>query len=212
MLCGTECVSATIRDRNTKFRKPVEELRVATFTCEVCGNEKTIAASRMKKGNAKFCSNRCRGLWCASDEKTIERCRRIAATGRPAWTESSAKGHREKMSGSNNPAWKGGVTLRNRHGSYAAVKYVRCPTEYIAMARTDGYVMEHRIIVACILGRTLLRTEVVHHMNHDPTDNRQENLALFSSNKDHKMFEWTGSPSPIWQGSMPSTIAESSGA
>jgi hypothetical protein len=68
------------------------------------------------------------------------------------------------------------------------------------MARKDGYVMEHRIIVARAMGRLLLRKEVVHHVNHDVEDNRLENLELFASNKDHKSYEWLGSPPPLWRG------------
>jgi hypothetical protein len=40
-----------------------------------------------------------------------------------------------------NPAWKGGVTYFKTHGNYIGVKYVRCPEEYLVMARKDGYVM-----------------------------------------------------------------------
>lgn len=68
------------------------------------------------------------------------------------------------------------------------------------MARTDGYVMEHRLVVANALGRPLVRTECVHHINHDPLDNRLENLELFASNRDHKLYEWWGIPMPIWSG------------
>lgn len=58
------------------------------------------------------------------------------------------------------------------------------------MARKDGYIMEHRLIMATHMGLFLLRTEVVHHINHDPHDNRIENLELFSSNAEHKREEW----------------------
>jgi hypothetical protein len=67
------------------------------------------------------------------------------------------------------------------------------------MARKDGYVMEHRLVVARAMGRCLLRSEVVHHENHDPQDNRLENLALFASNRDHKLYEARGTPDPIWR-------------
>jgi len=80
------------------------------------------------------------------------------------------------------------------------------------MARKDGYVMEHRLFVAQAIGRPLLRTECVHHEDHDPTNNALDNLALFVSNRDHKLYEHHGSPAPIWQGSMPSTSPGSFGA
>jgi len=68
------------------------------------------------------------------------------------------------------------------------------------MARKDGYIMEHRLIVAKAMGRILKRREVVHHINHDPQDNRPKNLQLFASNQDHKLYEHHGTPAPIWQG------------
>ena len=92
--------------------------------------------------------------------------------------------------GEKNPAWKGGVTYWRKHGNYKPIKYVRCPAEFLAMARKDGYIMEHRLVMAKSLGRNLLRTEVVHHINHDPHDNRLENLELFASNGEHKRVEW----------------------
>lgn len=109
------------------------------------------------------------------------------------------------MSGDRNPAWKGGVTYFRKHGNYKPIKYVRCPAEYLSMARKDGYVMEHRLIVAQILNRPLLRCEVVHHEDHDPQNNHPHNLTLFASNTAHKLYEHRGSPEPIWRGSLHST-------
>jgi hypothetical protein len=109
--------------------------------------------------------------------------------GRSGWTDASRASARAKMSGPNNPAWKGGITFKRNKGNYVGPKYVRCPPDFLAMARGDGYVMEHRLVVARALGRILSRTEVVHHRNHDTRDNREENLELFPSNREHKLAE-----------------------
>jgi hypothetical protein len=61
--------------------------------------------------------------------------------------------------------------------------------EFLSMARADGYVMEHRLLMAMIVRRPLKRSEVVHHIDHDPSNNDPENLMLFRSNGAHKRFE-----------------------
>lgn len=74
---------------------------------------------------------------------------------------------------------------------------VRSSTGYIWIAvkehpyaRMPGhYVFEHRLIIEEYLGRYLKPTEEVHHLNSIKTDNRLENLQLFSSHAEHMKAE-----------------------
>ena len=91
--------------------------------------------------------------------------------------------------GADNPAWKGGVTIRKAKGNYIGARYVRCPPAWQMMARPDGYIAEHRLVMAQWIGRALTPVEVVNHKNHDPRDNRRENLELYPTNGDHKRGE-----------------------
>lgn len=69
--------------------------------------------------------------------------------------------------------WKGGK--RNNHG-YVHVRAYGHPN-----ASKDGYVFEHRKIMADHIGRPLERNELVHHKNGIRSDNRIENLELLTS-------------------------------
>lgn len=149
----------------------------------------------------------CKAMFLHYRKATGHYCSQTCCGKAKNWLKQhSANGKGKKrpgkgLAGPRNPAWKGGLTFFKRKGKYAnqSIKYVRCPEEFMDMARKDGYVMEHRLLVAMTLGRSLLRTECVHHINHDATDNKIENLMLFATNADHKRYEHGQPIKPLWQ-------------
>lgn len=47
----------------------------------------------------------------------------------------------------------------------------------------EGYIMEHDLIMECLIGRHLRKDEVVHHKNKIRDDNRKENLQLMTKSE-----------------------------
>lgn len=94
-----------------------------------------------------------------------------------------------QIMGINNGNWKGGITYTRSKGNYRGVKYIRCPNDFLLMARMDGYVAEHRLCMANHLKRILQKEEVVHHLDHNSYNNKIDNLMLFKNNREHKKYE-----------------------
>jgi len=97
--------------------------------------------------------------------------------------------HREKVvktlrqgAGEKNAAWKGG-----KYTSKEGYVFVRQPLH--PLARGNGYVAEHRLVMEEILGRILERCEVVHHINGIKSDNRPDNLIVLT-HQTHAAEHW----------------------
>lgn len=82
--------------------------------------------------------------------------------------------HARGVSGPAHNQWKNG-RIRHTNGYMT----VHVGKEH-SMANSKGYAYEHRLILADYLGRDLLKTELVHHIDLDPTNNALENLLLVS--------------------------------
>lgn len=182
-VCSNECMRQAMAVPRPQTRIPAAQRKMTLIHCAVCGKEKWVPNAWIRRIKTPTCSKKCNGVLRGQEWK------KHAHKGRQSWTADSKASYKEKMTGAKNPAWKGGITYFKQHGNYTGIKYVRCPEEYLAMARKDGYVMEHRLIMAKSLKRCLSRIECVHHINHDTADNRIENLMLFKSNQEHKTYE-----------------------
>ena len=146
------------------------------YTCTNCGKSFIAENYRVRK----YCSMHCRNEHIARKPQSCLVC------GRTFMPKQSGKVCCSNTCGSRYAAMIRSTT----QGFCITSKGYRmlCQPEH-PMASKAGYVMEHRLLMAQKLQRPLLRAEVVHHVNHNPQDNRIENLQLFDSNKAHKIAE-----------------------
>jgi hypothetical protein len=68
--------------------------------------------------------------------------------------------------------------IRHRSDGYIGIYMPFHPN-----AASDGYVMEHRLVMERCIGRYLCENEVVHHINYNRSDNRIENLKLMTASE-----------------------------
>jgi hypothetical protein len=112
----------------------------------------------------------------------------IAKKGKPTWASlnkeivsQKMKGRKitwsdkisEALKGEKNYNWKGGIRI-DQQG------YIQeyCPQH--PFANNHGYVMQHRLVMEKHLGRYLLPTELVHHINGNKQSNVIENLMKWT--------------------------------
>lgn len=80
-----------------------------------------------------------------------------------------------------NRAWAGGGHPQRR-------RYTEVPAHEHPLAKSNGWMKEHRLVMEKKIGRPLKPGEVVHHIDGDVTNNHPDNLLLFPDNESHLRF------------------------
>ena len=89
-----------------------------------------------------------------------------------------ANGHGSR--GHNNPSWRGGERIISEKGR----RMIWVGTGH-HLAGKSGYAVRARVVAEKELGRKLVSTEVVHHLNGDQSDDRPHNLAVLEGQSEH---------------------------
>lgn len=126
---------------------------------------------------------RCGGLFCGGSIRVVP----VYTTYAENFTGQCRQcAHAYDRSGT----WTGG-----RKKSRAGYILVKLPPNhpFFSMAhKSDGHVLEHRLVVAESIGRPLRDDEIVHHINGKKDNNRLENLQLFARHEYHFGYQPAG--------------------
>lgn len=125
-------------------------------------------------------------VWVQCSQCKDERWTSVQTTERDFYTGlcrrclSKNRAARFLRRGEDSPMWKGG---RHKDKEGYMVVYAHTNSPYYPMASQGGYIREHRLVMAKHLGRCLLPTETIHHINGIKDDNRIGNLLLSPNGK-----------------------------
>lgn len=146
----------------------------------------TITGSKLNR------SHNCKFIWAACQDCGMQRWVRLS-NGEPKskrcrscsskYLYKTGKIKPPDQYGPKNKNWRGGIT--KRHGYIYIL--LRPDDFFFSMTDEQGYVREHRLVMAKHLGRCLHSWEIVHHINHKRDDNRVENLQVLGDNR-HKQI------------------------
>jgi hypothetical protein len=152
-----------------------------TISCQFCGKLFSARPSR----NRRFCSTACsHRVLCGGNHPNYkvrkvlhcQRCGEEIKDAGKAWQQARRRFCSRGCARSNDPEGHKAGRIISRDG------YIK-----IRVGPKGRFVYEHRHILAKKLGRPLLSSEHVHHLNGNKQDNREDNLFL-ASNAEHKLI------------------------
>jgi hypothetical protein len=114
--------------------------------------------------------------------------------GEPTSVPARNNARRGEISGVPRAYVKGHHGRDPQHPSYRGLRHInkdgyvelRMPSH--PRAKPNGYVLEHIAVVEAALGHCLPNGAVVHHINENPSDNRNSNLIVCPDRKYHRLL------------------------
>lgn len=124
---------------------------------------------------------------------SVEGCERLA------WVHGWCRMHYERVRRNGTPDRRN-QGRKISHNGYRQIFWPGHPN-----AAGNGYVLEHRAVMAEMIGRALLPHETVHHKNGNRVDNRRENLELWCKRQPHgqkasDLLDWAREIISLYEG------------
>src|ERR1035437_1767914 len=169
-----------LRDWSVYFKSEAQWQPPIILTLKEADHLLKQSTSRQKRVYGQFlltCANCSKQRWvpyCKKDRKYCSsQCHAISLA--------------RIQKGAQHPSFKGFKTMK--------CGYILIPAPNHPFKNSQGYVLEHRLVMEKSIGRYLTKTEIVHHINEITNDNRIENLQIMT-NQDHMRHHHLGKKKP----------------